>query len=102
MAKARTARSRRQRGSIDELPSGALRVRVYAGVDPVTKRRHDLVEIIPPDPQAEKEAYAARDRLVNQVEERRNSRTNATVAPRWMGAGAARLLPSTRVSSRSA
>jgi integrase len=31
-------------------------VRVYAGVDPVTKRRHDLVEIIPPGPQAERKA----------------------------------------------
>ncbi|MGH3702584.1 MAG: hypothetical protein ACRDQY_24685 [Pseudonocardiaceae bacterium] len=40
----------RTRGSIDELPSGALRVRVYAGRDPVSKRRHDLIEIIPPGP----------------------------------------------------
>jgi hypothetical protein len=38
---------RRQRGTVDELPSGALRVRVYAGADPVTGRRHDLVEVIP-------------------------------------------------------
>jgi hypothetical protein len=60
-------------------PAGALRIRVYAGVDPVTKRRHDLVEIIPPGPQAEKKARAVRDRLVSQVEERRNPRTNATV-----------------------
>jgi integrase len=37
---------KRERGSIDELPSGALRVRVYAGTDPITKRRHDLVEVI--------------------------------------------------------
>jgi integrase len=44
------ATARRPRGSIDELPSGALRVRVYAGVDPVSKRRHDLIEIIAPDP----------------------------------------------------
>jgi hypothetical protein len=52
---------------------------VYAGVCPVTKRRHDLVEIISAGPRAEKNALAARDRLVNQVEERRNPRTNATV-----------------------
>jgi len=32
----RTTGSRRERGSIDVLPSGARRVRVYAGVDPVT------------------------------------------------------------------
>ena len=40
----------RTRGSIDELPSGTLRVRVYAGQDPVSKRRHDLIEIISPGP----------------------------------------------------
>ena len=40
--------SRPSRGSIDELPSGALRVRVYADRDPVSKRRHDLIEIILP------------------------------------------------------
>ncbi len=45
-----TNRRKRQQGSIDELPSGALRVRVYAGVDPVTRRRHDLVEVIPAVP----------------------------------------------------
>lgn len=69
----------RTRGSIDELPSGALRVRVYAGVDPVTKRRHDLIEIIPPGPGAHKVARRVRERLLSQVEERRNPRTKATV-----------------------
>jgi integrase len=54
-------------------------VRVYAGVDPLTKRRHDLVEIVPPWPQAERKARAVRDRLVSQVEEKRNPRTSATV-----------------------
>jgi hypothetical protein len=71
---------RRVRGSsVDELPSGALRVRVYAGVDPVSKRRHDLIEIIPPGPGVDKQARRARDRLINQVKERRNPRTRATV-----------------------
>jgi integrase len=56
-----------------------LRVRVYAGVDPVSKRRHDLIEIIPPGPGAGKQARRVRDRLISQVEERRNPRTNATV-----------------------
>ena len=46
MAKAINPR-KRQQGSVDELPSGALRVRVYTGVDPITKRRHDLVEVSP-------------------------------------------------------
>jgi integrase len=79
VAKLRTSRSGRQKGSIDQLPSGALRVRVYAGVDPVTKRRHDLIEVIPPGPKALKQAEAARARLVASVEERRNPRTSATI-----------------------
>lgn len=69
----------RQRGTIDELPSGALRVRVYGGRDPVSGRRHDLVEVVPPGPRAWKEAEAARTRFLNQVDEKRHPRTNATV-----------------------
>ena len=69
-----------EQGSIDALPSGALRVRVYAGVDPVTKRRHDLIEVVAARPAgADKTARATRDRLVDEVAERRNPRTNATV-----------------------
>lgn len=79
MARSPGAAAGRTRGSIDELPSGALRVRVYAGVDPVSKRRHDLIEIVPPGPGAEKQARRIRDRLINEVEERRNPRTRATV-----------------------
>jgi integrase len=78
---------RRQRGSIDTLPSGALRVRIYAGLDPLTKRRHDLIEIIPPGPDAAREAEKARTRLLSQVDERRNPRTKATVnqlLDRWL------------------
>jgi hypothetical protein len=33
-------------GNIETLRSGALRVRVYAGIDPVTKRRHNLIEVV--------------------------------------------------------
>ena len=51
MVKATNPRKRDQ-GSVDELPSGALRVRVYAGVDPITKRRHDLVKVVPAGPKA--------------------------------------------------
>jgi integrase len=69
----------RTRGRIDELPSGALRGRVYAGVDPVSNRRHDLIEIVPPGPGAEKQARRIRDRLINEVEERQNPHTRATV-----------------------
>lgn len=67
------------RGSIDRLPSGALRVRVFAGYDPVSKKRRDLVELVPPGPNAERQAEKVRTRLLNQVDEQRHPRTNATV-----------------------
>lgn len=73
------ARSERSRGSIETLPSGALRVKVYAGIDPVTKRRHYLTETIPAGPTAERLARAAREQLSAEIAERRNARTNATV-----------------------
>ena len=66
-------------GSIEELPSGGLRVSVYAGTDPLTGRRHYLRESIPAGPSAHAEAQKAIRRLANQVDERRNPRTNATV-----------------------
>src|SRR5436190_18316206 len=70
-----------QQGVIDVRPSGALRVRVDAGIDPVTGKRHRLVEHVPAGtPNAEAAAEAARIRLVNQVNERRHPRTNATVS----------------------
>ncbi len=72
-------RAKRQRGSIEELPSGALRVSVYAGTDPLTGRRHYLREHIGAGPTAHTEAQKAMRRLANQVGERRNPRTNATV-----------------------
>lgn len=78
MARASNPR-KRQQGSIDELPSGALRVRVYAGTDPITKRRHDLVEVIPAGPKAWDRADEVRRQLVADVKQRRNPRTNATV-----------------------
>jgi integrase len=74
-----TRRRQRQRGGIDELPSGALRVRVYAGVDPVSKRRIYLTEVVPPGPKAGEKAEKARTKLLNQVDERRNPRTRANV-----------------------
>ncbi len=37
----------RSRGQIEMLPSGALRVRVYAGIDKVTGRRLYLDETVP-------------------------------------------------------
>ncbi|TKG68337.1 tyrosine-type recombinase/integrase [Prauserella endophytica] len=79
MTGTRSARQKRQRGEVERLPSGALRVKVYAGVDPLSGRRHYLRETVPAGPKAEDEAEKVRIRLVNEVNERRNPRTSATV-----------------------
>jgi hypothetical protein len=55
---------RRTRGSIDRPPSGALRVRVYGGVDPLTGKARYLVETIPKGPYAQRLAEKARTRLL--------------------------------------
>ncbi|SDH44043.1 hypothetical protein [Pseudonocardia oroxyli] len=72
--------SKRATGSIEKLPSGALRVRVYAGVDPLSKRCHELIEIDRPGPQVEKEAEAVRVRFVHQINERRPHRCKPLAA----------------------
>ena len=61
---------RRARGEIEKLPSGSLRVRVYVGVDPVSKRRRYVQETVPGGPSAEREAEAVRARLLREVHER--------------------------------
>lgn len=76
---ATTSRQRRSRGAVDRLPSGAYRVRVYAGTDPVTGKRHDLTEFVPAGPKAASEAEKVRTRLLSQLDERRNPRTRATL-----------------------
>ena len=72
-------RQARSRGTIDELPSGALRVRVSAGVDPISKRRLYLTELVAAGPKARRTAERIRTRLLSQVDERRSPRTRATV-----------------------
>lgn len=47
---ARAPRRKRVRGGIEELPSGALRVYAYAGIDPLSGRKNYLREVIPPGP----------------------------------------------------
>lgn len=69
----------RSRGAVETLPSGALRIRVYAGIDPVTGKRHYLEETIPASPKAKKDAEKVRTRLLGEVDERRNPKTKATV-----------------------
>jgi integrase len=70
---------RRQRGQIEKLPSGALRVKVYAGIDPISKRRLHLSETVPPGPRQARLAEEARTRLQNQLDEKRSPRSRATV-----------------------
>jgi hypothetical protein len=79
MPTSRLRRQRRVRGNVEELPSGALRVSVYAGIDPLSGRRHYLRETVPAGPTASATAEKVRRRLANQVDERRNPRTSATV-----------------------
>lgn len=69
----------RAKGGIETLASGALRVRVYAGIDPVTKKRHTLIETVPPGPKAQREAEKVRARFLHEIAEKRNPRTSATV-----------------------
>lgn len=70
---------RRSRGEVETLPSGSLRVRVYAGTDPVSKKRHYLVETVPAGPGAAADVEKVRTRFLRQVDERRAPRTRATV-----------------------
>lgn len=74
-----TRKPRRARGEVEQLPSGSFRVRVYAGLDPLSRKRHYLVETVPAGPGAAKQADKVRARMLNEVDERRASRTNATV-----------------------
>jgi integrase len=69
----------KQRGSIKPLPSGSLRVRVYAGRDILTGEDHYLTEVVPAGPHAAAQAERARTRLLSQVDERRNPKTRATL-----------------------
>lgn len=67
---------RRTEGSIEELPSGRLRVRVYAGRDPLTGKARYLREVV----DTERQARIARARMLTQVHERRQPRSDITVA----------------------
>lgn len=78
---------KKQRGHIEQLRSGALRVKVFAGHDPVSKRKLYLTETVPPGPRAAREAEKARTRLLAQIDEKRNPRTRATInqlLDRWL------------------
>lgn len=80
MGRSVSGANRRRKGSVQELPSGALRVSVYAGIDPVTKQRKYLKETIPAStPKLEQEADKVLRRLLVEVDESRQPRTNASV-----------------------
>lgn len=77
---ARDGTSRPQpKGSIDTLPSGSLRVRVYAGTDVLTGKPHYVGEVIKPGPHAAELAEDAKQRLVDEVQADRHTKTNASL-----------------------
>ena len=63
------------RGEIERLPSGSLRVRVYVGIDPVTRKRRYLQETVPAGDTVEADAEATRSRLLREVDEQRHHET---------------------------
>jgi integrase len=75
MTRGRDPSKRRQRGFVEQLPSGSFRVCVYTGLDPLTGRDHYLKETVG----TRREAERLRTRLLSQVDENRNPRTRATV-----------------------
>jgi integrase len=87
---ASTGRRRRERGNITWLPSGSARVSVYAGIDQLTGKEIRLRQTVPARAtrrETEREAGKVQTRLLNQVDERRSPRTEATVnelLDRWL------------------
>ena len=59
-------------GTVDILPPGSIRVRVYAGIDAVSRQRLYHTNVIPPGANA---AEKARTRFLRQVDEQRSPRT---------------------------
>ena len=66
-------------GSITRLPSGSLRVKVYAGLHPVTGRPRYIGETIADGPLAREQAEEACRRLLGQVRRGRRLHSHATV-----------------------
>jgi len=66
--------------SIETLPSESLWVKVYAGYDPVSGKRHYLYEVVPAGRRAAVEAAVkVTTRLLHEVDGRRNHKARATV-----------------------
>lgn len=81
MGEKQSRRRKLQRGFIEERASGALRVRVDTGKNPLTGKRHRPWVHVPADtPDKEVVAERERVRLIHEIYERRNPRTDATVS----------------------
>lgn len=82
--------ARRARGNVYWLPSGSARVTVYGGIDQLTGKRLQLRETVPAQAtrrETEKAAEKVQTKLLNQVDERRSPKTEATVnelLDRWL------------------
>jgi hypothetical protein len=74
------------RGNVSWLPSGAARVTVYGGIDQLTGKRLQLRETVPAQA-TRRETEKVQTKLLNQVDERRSPKTEATVnelLDRWL------------------
>jgi integrase len=82
--------ARRARGNVYWLPSGSARVTVYGGIDQLTGKRLQLRETVPAQAtrrETEKAAEKVQTKLLNQVDERRSPKTEASVnelLDRWL------------------
>ena len=75
-----TSPRKRTRGSIDTLRSGAKRIRVYVGRDPVTNKPIYVGETVPANtPDLNKAADRALTKWLKKVDDGKAPRTNATV-----------------------
>ncbi|MFB9742562.1 tyrosine-type recombinase/integrase [Pseudonocardia sulfidoxydans] len=87
------ARRSRPRGHIEQLPSGSFRAKVYAGTDPLTRKRRYLVETVATASEAER----VLTRLQHEVDENRHPKSAITVnqaIEKWLEV--AKLEPTTR------
>jgi integrase len=64
------------KGCVEQLPSGSWRARVYAGIDPITKREIRLKATA----KTEQQAHIELGRLLNEASEGRTPESDATVA----------------------
>jgi hypothetical protein len=76
-------KKKRQPGNDETLPSGSIRVRVYAGIDPVTNVARYLRATVPPGPDQKREVERVKAEFIAQVRAQRHPRTDATESFRW-------------------